>query len=52
MDAAVKDYLESDRQWTRELRIANARWHLAQATEDADREFWTAVLHALDAKAS
>jgi hypothetical protein len=45
MDNQLQDYLKSDRQWPRELRIANARYQLS-VTESPQHSFWQAVIDA------
>lgn len=42
----VEDFLKSDRQWARPLRIAHAQYQLRQATTEDARSFWLAVLLA------
>ncbi len=42
----LKAYLESDRQWTRLLRISHAQFMLKEANSASERRFWQAVLEA------
>ena len=50
MDMSVIDWLKQDRQWTRPLRVAHARYKLAMAYDPAETLFWQAVLEALGEK--
>ncbi len=43
----VQAFIESDRQWTRELRVAHAKFMLSEAVGEDDKEFWKAVLERL-----
>lgn len=43
----VQAYLESDRQWTRDLRIKHTALQYKNAHDEAGREFWGAVFDAL-----
>ncbi len=40
----VEAYIQYDRQWKRDYRIAHAKRELARATTDEGRNFWRAVL--------
>jgi hypothetical protein len=41
-----KEWLKEDRQWTRAMRVAHAKFRLANAGSDAEKLFWQAVLEA------
>ena len=42
----LKDWIRQDRQWTRVMRVAHAKFKLATASTDADKLFWQAILEA------
>jgi hypothetical protein len=42
----LEEWLAQDRQWTRPLRLAHARFRLETATTDPDRKFWQQVIEA------
>lgn len=47
LKSIVDSYLKNDRQWSRPLRIAHAKFMLK---EDGAKEFWQAVLDANEAE--
>lgn len=48
---AARDFCVSERQWSRKLRIDNARLELSLAGSDSHRQFWRDVLTINGAKA-
>lgn len=43
---SVAQFIKQDRQWTRHCRIAHAKYQLGNASNDAEKDFWEAVLMA------
>ena len=46
IEKQVQEYLEGDRQWTRNLRLSHARMKLSQAKDDHGKTFWKLVIKA------
>jgi len=42
---AVENFIKNDRQWTRPMRIAHAKYQLSIAKNADDKEFWTEILN-------
>lgn len=42
----LQEYLKTDRQWPRHLRIAHARYELKQSKSAYSQAFWHAVIKA------
>lgn len=43
---SVEEFLKSDRQWPRELRLKHAQYQLRNAITEKTQTFWLAVIKA------
>jgi len=46
MEVRVQEYLEADRQWTRNCRLIKARAEFLRAKSPEDKEFWKQIINA------